>query len=72
MPGMTSPRKSPPNRKHDAAPRNTILRDEIENLRQKMRSRPTMIEEWEQEMQRDDSAEMAVSRLTQLKSSGKM
>ncbi len=69
---MSSPRKSPPNRKHETAPRNTILRDEIENLRQKMRSRPTMIEEWAQEMQRDDSAETAVSRLTRLKSSGKM
>ncbi|MCF4126488.1 hypothetical protein [Methylobacterium sp. SyP6R] len=72
MPGMSSHRKSPPNPKHDTAPRNTILRDEIDNLRQKMRSRPTMIEEWAQEMQRDDSAEAAVSRLTRLKASGKM
>jgi hypothetical protein len=31
-----------------------------------------MIEEWEQAMQRDDSAERAVNRLTQLKASGKM
>ncbi|MGE7412864.1 hypothetical protein [Methylobacterium tarhaniae] len=69
---MSSPRKSPSPPKHETAPRNTVLRDEIENLRQKMRSRPTMIEEWEQEMQRDDSAERAVSRLTRLKASGKM
>lgn len=41
-------------------------------LRQNLRSRPTMIEEWQQEMQRDDSAELAVTRLTRLKASGKM
>ncbi len=69
---MSSARKSPPNQKHETAPRNTILRDEIENLLQNRRSRPTMIEEWAQEMQRDDSAETAASRLTRLKASGKM
>ena len=69
---MSSPRKSPPNQKHETAPRNTILRDQVDILRQNLRSRPTMIEEWEQEMQRDDSAEQAVSRLTRLKASGKM
>ncbi|MGF3022896.1 hypothetical protein ACQVP2_08710 [Methylobacterium aquaticum] len=69
---MSIARKSPPIPKHVPAPRNTILRDEIENLRQRFRSRPTMIEEWERDMQRDDSAEMALARLAQLKASGKL
>ncbi|GJD63143.1 hypothetical protein [Methylobacterium frigidaeris] len=69
---MSIPRKSPPIPKHETVPRNTILRDQVETLRQTLRSRPTMIEEWEQEMRRDDSAELAVMRLTRLKVSGKM
>ncbi|TGD96408.1 hypothetical protein [Methylobacterium nonmethylotrophicum] len=72
MPGMSSLRKSPPLSEQDAAPRNTILRQQIEILRQTTRSRPTLIEEWAQDVQRDDSAERAVQRLTQLKASGKM
>ncbi|BCM86540.1 hypothetical protein [Methylobacterium indicum] len=72
MPAMSSRRKSPASSEHRDAPRNTILRDEIENLRQKSRSRPTLIEEWAQDVQRDDSADRAVTRLTQLKASGKM
>ncbi|MET7244489.1 hypothetical protein ABZT49_14075 [Methylobacterium sp. EM32] len=72
MPAMSSSRKSPPIHKHETAPRNTILRTQVDILRQTLRSRPTMIEEWEQEMQRDDSAERAVGRLTRLKASGKM
>ncbi len=69
---MSSSRKSLPIPKHETAPRNTILRDQVETLRQNLRSQPTMIEEWQQEMQRDDSAELAVTRLTRLKASGKM
>ncbi|MFH6783145.1 MULTISPECIES: hypothetical protein [Methylobacterium] len=69
---MSSHRKSPPYRQHGTAPRNTVLRDQIEILRQKSRSRPTLIEEWVQDVQRDDSAERAVTRLSQLKASGKM
>ncbi|WP_157080471.1 hypothetical protein [Methylobacterium variabile] len=69
---MSTSRKSPPHPKHATVMRNTILRDEMNTLRQKLRTRPTMIEEWEQAMQRDDSAERAVNRLTQLKASGKM
>lgn len=69
---MSSSRKSLPLPKHEPASRNTILRTQLETLRQNLRSRPTMIEEWEQEMQRDDSAERAVGRLTRLKASGKM
>ncbi|WP_123834218.1 hypothetical protein [Methylobacterium currus] len=72
MPAMSSSRKSPPIPKHETAPRSTILRDQVDMLRQNLRSRPTMIEEWQQEMQRDDSAELAVTRLTRLKASGKM
>ncbi|WP_280953902.1 hypothetical protein [Methylobacterium terrae] len=41
-------------------------------LLQGLRSRPTLIEEWARDVQRDDSAERAVKRLTQLKASGKM
>jgi hypothetical protein len=44
----------------------------MDMLRQRLRSRPTLIEEWAQDVQRDDSAERAVTRLTQLKASGKM
>ncbi|MGX7704678.1 hypothetical protein [Methylobacterium sp. Gmos1] len=69
---MSSSRKSPPDSKHATPPRNTILRTQVDILRQNLRSRPTMIEEWEQEMLRDDSAEQAVGRLTRLKASGKM
>jgi hypothetical protein len=72
MPGMSSRRKSPPPSEHRDAPRNTILRDEIEHLRQRSRARPTLIEEWAQDVQRDDSAERAVTRLARLKASGKM
>lgn len=69
---MSSHRKSSPNHKHGTAPRNTILREQIETLRHNARSRPTLIEEWSQDVQRDDSADRAVARLTQLKASGKM
>ncbi|TNC13445.1 hypothetical protein FF100_11640 [Methylobacterium terricola] len=69
---MSSHRKSPPNHEHGTAQRNTILRDQIETLRQRARSRPTLIEEWAQDVQRDDSAERAVTRLARLKASGKM
>ncbi len=69
---MSSSRKSLPPPKYETAPRNTILRDQVDILRQNLRSRPTMIEEWQQEMQRDESAELAVTRLTRLKASGKM
>ena len=69
---MSTPRKSPSILKHETVSRNTILRNEVEILRQKSRTRPTMIEEWEQAMQRDDSAERAVHRLARLKASGKM
>ncbi|UHC14165.1 hypothetical protein LRS73_16440 [Methylobacterium currus] len=72
MPAMSISRKSPPIPKHETALRSTILRHQVDMLRQNLRSRPTMIEEWQQEMQRDDSAELAVTRLTRLKASGKM
>jgi hypothetical protein len=44
----------------------------MDTLRHTLRFRPTLIEEWAQDVQRDDSAERAVRRLTQLKASGKM
>ncbi|WP_156312064.1 hypothetical protein [Methylobacterium platani] len=69
---MSSRRKSPPSSEHQSVSRNTILRDEMDMLRQRLRSRPTLIEEWAQDVQRDDSAEQAVTRLTRLKASGKM